>query len=262
MKGASFVTVSTNPPLLVAARPLLTAHAGCEHTQPDTLPSLQTALALPCEAIEVDVCQAADGTLYLSHSPGAAPSGCCPLAAAFKLIRALPARQINCDLKQAGLEAAVLKTAASCQVLERVTLSGSVRTAFVKDWQAVVRIYLNIEGLLPQLNLADLQARLRVPTGADTVMPRPVLTAKELDYMFDQALRFQARVLNLPYQLCDERLLQLAAQTGIRLSVWTVDALPLQRTFLRLAAQVTSQGCCRLHGRPPPARSLPRRRQP
>ena len=48
-------------------KPMITAHSGCEGTARDSMESVELALALGADAIEMDIRRAPDGLLYISH---------------------------------------------------------------------------------------------------------------------------------------------------------------------------------------------------
>jgi len=89
---------------------LITAHSGCDGTPDNSLEFISHALRSGADALEVDVRAAQDGTLYLSHDR--TDAACPKLSQAFPMLRSRPMR-INCDLKQPGLEEAVLALAAA-----------------------------------------------------------------------------------------------------------------------------------------------------
>lgn len=189
--------------------PLITAHAGCENTVPNSESSLRAALSLHPDAVEVDVRRNGDGTLVLSHNPIGASGIDCTLERALDLVKAAPEIQINCDLKEPGLEEAVLELARSRDALDRVILTGTVRPEAVKALQKSLLVYLNLECLIPERDFAAYRG--------------PLLSGRELDLLFRRAEQYGVGVINLSYQLCSEELQERAWEKGMGLSVWTVD---------------------------------------
>ena len=126
---------------------LITAHSGCDGTPDNSLEFISHALRSGADALEVDVRAAQDGTLYLSHDR--TDAACPKLSQAFQMLRSSPMR-INCDLKQPGLEEAVLALAASQGVAGQLLFSGDVSTERMRrDPEVRSRSLLNIQSIFP-----------------------------------------------------------------------------------------------------------------
>ena len=81
-------------------KPMITAHSGCEGTARDSMESVELALALGADAIEMDIRRAPDGLLYISHDrqTGSEIAKKHTLEAVFRRIADTPMK-FNCDIK-------------------------------------------------------------------------------------------------------------------------------------------------------------------
>lgn len=206
-------------------KPWITAHAGFDGTPENTEASLREALPLSPDAVEVDVRRGGDGSLMLSHQAEGAAGTCCTLARAIEIVLSAPALRINCDLKEPGLEPAVLELARDLGALGRVILTGDVRPEAVESLQRSVQVCLNLECLLP-----DLGGRGAAGSGGSAP-----LSGEEMDFLFREAERCRIRAFNLPYRLFTEGFAARAAERGVGLSLWTVDSLSLLRKLIAAA---------------------------
>ena len=137
---------------------LITAHSGCDGTPDNSLEFISYALQCGADALEVDVRAAEDGTLYLSHDR--TDAACPKLSQAFQMLRSSPMR-INCDLKQPGLEEAVLALAASQGVAGQLLFSGDVSTERMRrDPEVRSRTLLNVRPILPTEGVSETERHL------------------------------------------------------------------------------------------------------
>ena len=95
----------------MSSQTMITAHSGADGTPDNSLVFVRHALTLPVDALEVDVRRGADGAPALGHD--AAGSDAPRLDEVFALVQAHPSMQINCDLKEPGLEETVYRLALS-----------------------------------------------------------------------------------------------------------------------------------------------------
>ena len=104
---------------------MITAHSGCDGTQPNSMEYISFAAGQPIDALEVDVRRAKDGQLLLTHDP----IGDKPLVTLDEAFRFLADRKImiNCDLKEYGLEDDILESAEKYGIgKERIIFTGAV----------------------------------------------------------------------------------------------------------------------------------------
>ena len=95
---------------------ILTAHSGADGLPDNSLAFVRYALTTDADALEVDVRRAPSGELRLGHDE--ADSSLPTLAEVFGLLRKVPDRRINCDLKEQGLEETV------CELARKAELEG------------------------------------------------------------------------------------------------------------------------------------------
>lgn len=192
---------------------LVTAHSGCDGTADNSLEYVRHAVTLPVDALEIDVRKTSDGTLVLSHDEIEPDGGnvLCTLDEVFALV-APTSLTINCDLKPAGLEKAVMDLADKHGLLQRLIFSGTVSPAIREEQPEIfekVEIYMNCEELVPAIT-ERFRAR-QVPE----------------DALLEQALQLCKahgfRVMNLYFKLCSPAVLRLAHDLGVGLSAWTVN---------------------------------------
>ena len=134
----------------MSSQTMITAHSGADGTPDNSLVFVRHALTLPVDALEVDVRRGADGAPALGHD--AAGSDAPRLDEVFALVQAHPSMQINCDLKEPGLEETVYRLALSHGLGGRVVFSGTVdarATEQIPGLQDAVDIYLNLEEYVP-----------------------------------------------------------------------------------------------------------------
>lgn len=188
---------------------MLTAHSGCDGTEPNSRAFLEYALNSPADAVEVDV-RLYEGSLVLSHdAPGIPPM---PLREAFSLLAAYPGKKMNCDLKQQNLEIPVYQAAQEIGVEKQLIYTGEVSPAFFAgngSLSGKVLWFANMECLEP-----DIQCRLQQLAGEER--------RSFLQSLLERVREIGAEGLNWDYREA-EKVWRQARQMGIGLSVWTVD---------------------------------------
>ena len=189
---------------------LITAHSGCDGTPDNSLEFISHALRSGADALEVDVRAAQDGTLYLSHDR--TDAACPKLSQAFQMLRSSPMR-INCDLKQPGLEEAVLALAASQGVAGQLLFSGDVSTERMRrDPEVRSRALLNIQSIFPGEGGLPLE--------------------QHLEELVRACRACGAAVINVSYETCTPLVLERLREEGIGVSAWTVNEDPAARRLL------------------------------
>ncbi len=170
---------------------LITAHAGAESTQANTLESLRVLLDIGADAVEVDV-RAAHGVLVLSHDRPLVIKGLTMLEEAFALLKEAHPKAFNLDLKSAGLIRETQRLAKVSGVLNRCLYTGDIGLQDDADiLSGEIPLWLN-EALLPE---ADRN--------------QPLQAAQKRGFY----------IVNINWFKLTDRMLEKAD----RFSVWTVD---------------------------------------
>ena len=111
--------------LLAQGKTVITAHSGCEGKPDNSIEHIEAAIASDAEMIEVDVRQAADGVLYLSHDVpediGARPL----LKDLFERVAKAENMEMNLDVKTEGLIVPVMALAQEYGLTGRIVFTGA-----------------------------------------------------------------------------------------------------------------------------------------
>ena len=111
--------------LLAQGKTVITAHSGCEGAPDNSIEHILAAIASGAEMIEVDVRQAPDGTLYLSHDVpediGIRPM----LSDLFERIAPEENMKMNLDVKTEGLIRPVMALAETYGLTGRIVFTGA-----------------------------------------------------------------------------------------------------------------------------------------
>ena len=111
--------------LLIQGKTVITAHSGCEGKPDNSIEHIEAAIASGAEMIEVDVRQAADGSLYLSHDVPA-DIGMCPLLKeVFERVAQAENMEMNLDVKTEGLIVPVMALAREYGLEKRIVFTGA-----------------------------------------------------------------------------------------------------------------------------------------
>ena len=134
---------------------LITAHSGSDGTPDNSMEFVNYALGTAVDALEIDVRQAANGTLIISHDETGEEA--VTLKEVFDAVRGHEKR-INCDLKEYGLEEAVNELAVSCGLAEgQILFSGSVKPREERSgrpWEAV-EVFWNVEECISDIYVCE-----------------------------------------------------------------------------------------------------------
>lgn len=187
----------------------LTAHSGADGTPDNTLAFVRYALVTEADCVELDVRRNEEtGELQLGHDT--VRSDAVSLREAFELLKTHPVMKVNCDLKEAGLEKAVLCLAGECGVKDRLIFSGTVDPLEIEDPEfRRDRVYWNIEEQIP-----DLYQRCREDYDYR-------LIAAEM--MCDRMDQVGVDTINIYYGLVDKEFMKAVLRRKKRISVWTVN---------------------------------------
>lgn len=204
---------------------LITAHSGSDGTADNSLEYVRHAIALPVDALEIDVRKTSDGKLVLSHDE-ILPDGSnvlCDLDEVFALV-APTDKKINCDLKPAGLEKAVMDLAKKYGLLQRLIFSGTVSANIREEqpevWQNV-EVFINCDMLVPEI-MDRMQAKEPCEGRLEELLKEALCHCREKGF----------RVMNLYYRLCTPAVVEAARGLGIGLSAWTVNTEEWIETLL------------------------------
>ena len=184
---------------------MITAHAGAEGTQANTLQSLKLLCACGADAVEMDVRAAEDGTLLLSHNPLEACAEYATLRDALNLVHDMnDTLMVNIDLKEESLTQRVWAVAERCGMAGRLLFTGSVCPVDERF----------VEGI-----------------PADIWYNEFLLQPDERDNPLESVLRRGHPAINIHYPRVD--LDALTPDTARRYSCWTLDNEEALAAFLR-----------------------------
>ena len=111
--------------LIKQKKTIITAHSGCEKTPDNSREHILAAIASGAEMIEVDVRQAPDGTLYLSHDVPEDISARPLLSELFELVEPEKNLEMNLDVKTEGLIGPVMELAKKYDLAGRIVFTGA-----------------------------------------------------------------------------------------------------------------------------------------
>lgn len=196
---------------------LITAHSGCDCTADNSLEYLNHAIKTGADAFEVDVHRNCSGSFYLSHDTSG--DSCPDLLTAFELVKGSN-KLINCDLKTDDTELEVLSIAQKSGVSDQLLFSGSVSLTAIRENDFVRNHTLfNITPILP-----DVIAHYRrgvLPTEAQW---REVIRICQ---------EYKIRILNIPFELCTDDVIEKLHSNHIMISAWTVNDEVIARRLLQ-----------------------------
>ena len=214
--------------------PLITAHSGCEQTPQDSLESVERAIELGADVVEMDIRRAADGTVYISHDRqyGDAVREKVTLEDVFRRIQDTGLK-INCDIKESFVLCDTLDIAERFHFgPDRLILSGSVSPEQLAMEPSIVErasVYLNIEEALKFLYMGKLCAKQnedQFPLLMTKAKPF-VMGMAEDERWISSMLRLMkvldVHALNMPHAALTATLAQALHAEGVLCSVWTVN---------------------------------------
>ena len=150
---------------------------------------------------------------------GCSSPGPVPIEDVFLALRE-SSKLVNCDLKEPHLESAVAELAERCGISDRLIYSGTVSAPYCMETglNRCVKILLNIEEYIP-----GLYARCQKDSSQIHEAAREISAV---------CLRYGIDCVNANYRLANDRFIEILAQQGIGLSVWTVNTLPEALHFI------------------------------
>lgn len=224
--------------------PMITAHSGCEGTERDSMESIDKALELGAEAIEVDVRVDQAGTLRISHNAVSQeeylekPT----LSEVLYRIRGT-GLAVNFDLKEQQTLYKVLdETAGRGFPRERLIFSGCTspeqlardpllteKAQFFLNLEEVLKfVYLHFSPDFEFSRFTELMTESWKVVGKDgNEIPEKAADAAVLLYG-----QLRASAANLPKGMVGSMMTEKLKQAGVPLSVWTVDEADCVRQCL------------------------------
>ena len=232
------------------AFPYITAHSGCEGSPQDQLDTVDIALELGVEIIEMDVRRAQDHVLRISHD-ALDPEGYAQkptLEEVFSRIKDTDLK-INCDVKEEAALWDIFRLADRYGLgKDRLILSGNTSPEqLARDPRICERatVLLNLEELLKFFYLSEGLPGWDVEFIRLMDHPWSIIKAipEPLDYLhwhLDKIVEFlkllKVSGVNLPYWCMTDRLAEACRENGIFFSVWTVNEPDKIERCIRLGA--------------------------
>ena len=188
---------------------LWTAHSGADGLLDNSMLFVRYALRTQADALELDVRRHPDtGELVLGHDSIA--QNAVTLRAVFLEAASHPSMHINCDLKETGLEQTVIQLAQQMNMKHRLILSGAVQPEHISDAAfRAQQVYWNIED--------------RFSHFYERCAAEPDFAPRAMRHMCEMCRYAGIGIVNVCDMVIDERVLEVAEQENIKLSVWTVD---------------------------------------
>jgi len=187
---------------------LITAHSGCEGTEPGSKENILAALSSGAEMLEVDVRKSGD-LLYLSHDQCDTPEKCTTLDFVFHLLGQNPYVRINCDVKTPGLIAPVMALAKKYGVEKAVVFTGECN--------------------LEHEEIKNLGGELWY-----SMWPGRGELYQEMEKAVAFCREISCPVINPHYSMITDETFSLLEENGIRFSAWTADTEEEIRRLLEL----------------------------
>ena len=214
--------------------PMITGHAGNDNTGMNSLDSLYKSVSLGADAIEVDVRSDMRSVLVLSHDAQNQDVYviCLKLSDLFETASQYPEIRINCDLKEKDLPLAVISLARQYGLdAERLILTGTVPPSYISIHPEIINmshVYLNIEFALEEICLNEMK---KSNIEIQDYYVKPWKYIRELVPYTEQNIRKAAQVcndckvkgINVPYSLLSDQNIRIFKESGIPVSVWTVN---------------------------------------
>lgn len=183
---------------------MLTAHSGSDGTPENSMEFLREMIQGGITSVEVDVQISPTGCLYLNHDETKQWQNCVTLEEAFAILAFAKECSINCDLKKEGLEKQVFKLADEYGLSDRVILSGTVHLANLPEKRLVKQVFYNVENWIPTIYEMNLDVN-------------------QLHELLDYCKEQRIETVNIHHEYATETFIEYTKQSGINVSVWTVN---------------------------------------
>lgn len=215
---------------------LITAHSGCESTLQDSMESVERAIELGADAIEMDVRRADGGLLYISHDRkcGDEILEKISLESVFERIKDTNLK-FNCDIKEPFALPSTLDMAKRFGFgPDRLILTGAVSPEELAHEPFITErasVYLNIEEALKFFYMKRLYAEQdegRFPQLMTDAKPF-VLEMLEDERCISALIRMLRTLnvcgINMPHRILTKELADMFHAEQIFCSVWTVNEI-------------------------------------
>ena len=238
------------------AFPYITAHSGCEGTPQDQLDTVEIALELGADIIEMDIRRAQDHVLRISHD-ALDPEGYAQkptLEEVFRRIKDTDLK-INCDVKEEATLWDIFRMADEYGIgKDRLILSGNTspeqlardpriceRATVLLNLEELLKVFYMSEGL-PGWDLEFIRL-MDHPWAIIKGIPEP---EGYLHWHLDKIVEFlkllKVSGVNLPYWCMTDRFAETCRENGIFFSVWTVNEPDkIERCILLGAGNITTR---------------------
>ncbi len=193
---------------------IFTAHTGCEDTPDNSIQSLKKAIELGVPAAEVDVTFRKDGTPVLLHSECAGDGEGVSLSDAVKFVSENSDSLIlNLDLKAYSDIPEIVRIVDEYGLHDRCLFTGveADKTQQVKIDGGGIPYYLNAE-----------------------LQKTKIYSEIEIKSVLNEVKRSGAVGLNCNYIYASQKLTDIFHENGLKVSLWTADALPVMKYLLSL----------------------------
>lgn len=206
---------------------IITGHSGFEDTGKDSLETVEKALEMGLECVEVDVRMDDCGCLRLSHDYRSSYDGAVMLKDVMRRI-ASSKTCLNCDLKEQRVIYPVLALAKDCGMKEgQLIFSGSVSCDLLAVDEQIsreARIFLNIEEIAKYMiaGISDDFVNLMRTPWMQLMNAIETIDDRMLERIYSASKSVGAETINLPKNLPFEMLKKLR-ELGAELSIWTVN---------------------------------------
>ncbi len=247
---------------------MITAHSGCEGTGIDTMDSIEKALEVGADAIEIDVRMDPFGELRISHDPLSIDDYLRknPLEDVFRKVKPT-SMLINFDIKESAALAKTLRDAYAYGFpTERLIMTGSTGPDDLMDDRGLIgkaSFFLNIahvlryvythrkEDFTAEMYMLLMEQPLMLVIDEDTEIPEIYLSdaarIRQKLYAISKTLKEKicedtvrayqesgSKAVNFPKILLGTKFISAMKSAGIPLSVWTVDDPDLIRRCLNM----------------------------
>ena len=212
----------------------ITAHSGCEHLPQDSLETVDCALELKANVVEMDIRRTREGRMYVSHNActGRDAEQKVSLDQVFEKISGTNLR-INCDIKETFAVCGTLDLASRWNIpREQLIMTGSV-SAEVLAMEPMVteraQVYINMEEALKYFRISDLfregmenQFTSLIHSGLP--FTRGMLQNDQtLEHLISLVKHLRVSGINMPHDEVTERIMKRFHEEQIACSVWTVN---------------------------------------
>jgi glycerophosphoryl diester phosphodiesterase len=221
--------------------PLITAHAGCQGTEPNSRESIIAAYHSPADIVEVDVRASREGVVFLMHDEALAPSG-----GESVRLENLSWNEIQ-QTALSGQQSEILSLEAFCDLVEQLEHGDSQRASTrrplfnldIKDPSALPATATTVRSrrLQHRVIFSGLDERgialaaLCIPDlsyffNADSFLPNQNQTKIEEGRIEDAcslALLYGCRGINLEWTRASATLVRSIHERGLSIMLWTVD---------------------------------------